>query len=244
MIEKRTMKRALVLTGGGARAAYQVGVLKAITEFGNISRNPFEIITGISAGAINGVKASASIPLFFEPVYMDGNYYCDGCVRLTSPLSPAIHLGADKILAIGIRHPRSSEKTLSMVKEKTSRQPEPADIAGLLLNALFMDLLDEDLERVTRINSTVRQTGFKGLRDIPTEVILPSQDLGNQAADLLSSFPFAMRHMLKGLGASRGTGWDLLSYLAFDKQYTSSLLEIGYKDGLDNRSRIIEFLEE
>jgi len=370
------MKRGLALTGGGARAAYQAGVLKAVAEVWAKPQCPFQIITGISAGAINGtflathandfqgavgrlwelwselrpyqvyrtdpfrmasiasiwlanlsigalkrghrvnymldasplrtllsrhidceqvgrnlaaghfsalavsatnvfsgtaisfcmtqdrfepwersqrigreakitvphVLASSAIPLFFGPVSLENSYFVDGCVRLTTPLSPAIHLGADKILAVGIRHPRSPNMAATLAEQQAHRQPEPADIGGLLLNALFMDSLEGDLERVARINNTIRQTGYEGLREIPTISFLPSQDLGQQAAELFDTFPLPMRHLLRGLGASQAKGWDLLSYLAFDKDYTCRLLEMGYQDALKQRTDIEGFL--
>jgi NTE family protein len=198
--------------------------------------------------AIDHVMASSSIPFFFPAVSIDGTYYADGCIRLTAPLSPAIHLGADRILAIGVRYPRPPEPASSSPAQN-DRYPTAADTAGLLLNALFLESLESDVERLERINTTVdllprtalakRSTP---LRQIPILVLRPSKDLGGLVMQTLERLPYLLRHLFRGLGATGKSGWDLLSYLAFDAEYTSRLLALGYSDVTARSAEIATFL--
>lgn len=376
----------LVLTGGGARAAYQAGVLKGISHLlGETSKNPFSIISGVSAGAINAGKiasgeghfstitkelyslwselypeqvlntkvgslaklgtrwirdlslggllgggkstflidvkplraflekhlsmdaiyrnlekkhldgvaisvtgyktgtaisffdglsdlppwkrssrigvrarltldhvvASAAIPVLFPPVRIGDSYYGDGSIRLSAPLSPAIHLGAEKILAIGIRYLRSSDLTWDLNTAPQMDSITMATIAGIVLNATFFDLLDADVERMLRINQTLlfipeekRAQHPQNLRVIPLLVIRPSEDLGALASSHFKHLPSMLRYVLSGIGASEEQGWDLLSYLAFDSAYTKPLLELGYKDALNQKEEILSFFSD
>ncbi len=373
---------ALVLSGGGARAAYQVGAMRAISELHRCQANPFNILAGVSAGAINcttlatmaddfsaGVKllhetwmslephlvyrtdpvtlsrlgarwlkdattggafgasranylldtqplrellrerlatgniarhiasgnlralaisatnyasgnivtffdgeaslkpwvrharlsfrepitiehvmASAAIPIFFPPVRVNGRSYGDGGLRMTSPASPAIHLGADKLLAIGIRHHRDDEETLELNEATSDEAVSAAQISGVLLNALFLDSMDDDIARLLRVNRTLgfvpedaRAKNPDMLRRIPALLLSPSQDLGRLAADEYDKFPRMLRHLLRGIGATGESGWDLMSYLAFQPAYASKLIELGYHDTIARKEEIREF---
>lgn len=377
------MNLGLVLTGGGARASYQVGVIQAIAEITGATHSPFSIMTGVSAGAINSaymmsradqfnvaakglwdlwmnlvsedvyrtdatsiaslgskwlgtvgmggvfgqkranhllntqplrellqqemcleklpqyfksgilkgvsfsatnyltgtaisfydgdeninpwvrstrigvrapltvehVMASSAIPVFFPPVNIDGVLYGDGCIRLTSPLSPAIHLGADKIIAVGIRYVRSEEQILEINQTLKRSELSIAEIGGVLLNAVFLDSLENDAERILRINQTLslfteeqRKNHPLHLRTVPLLVLRPSQDLGQLARGTLREFPTVIRFLLRGVGAKEDKGWDLLSYLAFEKAYTSQLIELGYHDTLRRKNEILQFI--
>jgi len=193
------------------------------------------------------ILASSSIPIFFKPVRIGNSFYGDGGIRSSSPLSPAIHLGANKLVAIGVRHPRTKIEELEIQHKVQMTSIALADIAGVLMNSLFMDALEFDYERLMRINDTVsyipdtvKAKDYK-LKNIPTLLFMPSVDLGHIAADQFERFPKVMRYFLKGLGASGFTGADLLSYLAFDHAYTQSLVAIGRGDALDRRDEIAEF---
>ena len=378
------MNLGLVLTGGGARAAYQVGVIQAIADISSKSEIPFNVITGASTGAINGsylmsqadnfkagaqglwdlwlnlhtdmvyrtdsiymaalgarwlgtlglgglygkknvinhlldtgplrelltrelhlekipqflkegilrgvnvsatnylsgtaisfydgikdvhqgkhttrldiqthltidhVMASCAIPLFFPPIKIDGIFYGDGCIRLSSPLGPAIQMGADRIIAIGIRHSRSENETLELNQKMSKGDLTIAEISGMLLNSVFLDSLETDLERTERINSTISLIAKEHLsqmpnklRHIPILALMPSQDLGELAMGTLHEFPGIIRIFLRGLGAKENKGWDLLSYLAFEKAYTNQLIELGYFDTFQRREAIREFM--
>jgi NTE family protein len=197
---------------------------------------------------VEHVLASGAIPMFFPPVQIDGRFYGDGCIRMTTPLAPAIHLGAKKILAIGIRHPRAPQSTVSMnVIHRAGPLPISA-IAGVLLNAVFLDSLDNDVERLERINRTlsVMSTVAYGrlidpLRRIPVLALRPSRDLGELAADQYARFPMMLRYLLRGIGATDATGWDLLSYLAFQREYAGKLMKLGYDDTRARRADIEAF---
>jgi NTE family protein len=168
---------------------------------------------------------------------------------MATPLSPAIHLGADRVVAISVRHQRGRDAN-SHLNHKGHDQDDIsiADIAGVMLDAAFMDALDSDAERLIRINQTLTLIEERGraenphrLRSIPLLVIRPSVDLGALAADQFSRLPATLRYLTRGLGASPERGADFLSYLAFDSSYTRPLIEIGRRDALEQRDEIEAF---
>lgn len=119
----------------------------------------------------------------------------------------------------------------------------------MLLNAIFLDALEADLERLERVNRTVallppehRGTAAQPLRAVPVLVLRPSQDLGALAADQYGRFPRMLRYLLKGIGATGETGADLLSYLAFEPEYVERLMDLGYTDAHRMGSEIQNFL--
>lgn len=379
------MEVGLVLTGGGARAAYQVGALLAISEMRSWSASPFTILAGVSAGAINAVSlaagadefrtaaqrladiwrslspdrvyrtdarglvaigsrwikdlsaggllgssrinylldteplrrlltealpisrlgqhfrsgllrgvavsatsyatglavsffdgvrevqpwfrstrvgvrqrlrlphvlASSAIPIFFPPVKIRGLFYGDGCVRMHCPLSPAIHLGADRILAIGVQSPPAIELPPEQSRAPRREWLPPSEIVGVLLNAVFLDALEADIERLERVNRTVsfihpehHGTQSQPLRAIPTLVLRPSQDLGTLAADQYERFPRMLRYLLKGIGVTEGSGSDLLSYLAFEPVYVARAMELGYADTMQRKDEVEAFFRD
>lgn len=380
MIPHKKVRHALVLTGGGARAAYQVGALRAIAAVTGFEKNPFQIISGFSAGAINGtwlashscsftkateimwkewaalrpervfrtdmaslsriaaqwlkelgmgglkknqitylldttplsefvqtyidfktlnenlaqgdlhglsvtaanyhtghstaffwghsrikdweklnrisvrtkisarhVMASAAIPIFFPPVKVGGNYYGDGMIRLNAPLSSAIHMGADRLMVIGIRGPSST----SEASNKKTSTISLSEIAGTILNGLFFDALDADLARMERINRTLSMISEAELRKhpdrlrpIPVICLKPSVEVAHLPTKELNQMPPTLRFFLKGLGLKEEKGMDLLSYLAFEPKYLLSLLELGYEDTLAKKHQILEFFDD
>ena len=198
---------------------------------------------------LDHVLASASIPILFRPVFVEQAFYGDGGIRMTTPLSPAIHLGADRVIAISVRHPRSPESTMHVNRKAVDRDEiSIADIAGVMLNAAFMDALDSDAERMTRINQTIalieerrRAEHPHRLRSIPLLVIRPSVDLGALAGDQFGRLPVTLRYLTRGLGASPERGADFLSYLAFDSSFTRPLIELGRRDALAQKDVIEAF---
>jgi len=170
---------------------------------------------------------------------------------MTSPLSPAIHLGADRVIAIGVRYHRTPAETYELVESTRMRSVQLADISGTLLNAIFLDALDSDLERMMRINQTLsllteedRREHPERLRRIPVLAIRPSKDLGHMAVEEFKRFSWVLRHFLRGLGASDRHGSDLVSYLAFERSYTSRLLQLGFSDIMQDKERIMAWLRE
>lgn len=381
MSHKRNYKdtnNALVLTGGGARAAYQVGVLSAISKF--VPRNhgiPFPIITGTSAGAINstslacyascfhlGVKklewvwknlstnsiyhsdalrvlnnivqgtfstfqadyanktsrsllnnaplrnllnkvidykridnnilqgylsavsvsasgynsgdsisfyqsdesispwyrakrrgvpcqinndhlmASAAIPLVFPSIKIKKEHFGDGSIHQLSPLSPAIHLGADRILIVGVEQPKEPLKN----KENNPHPPSTATVAGHLLDTIFADTLQSDLERMMRINETLKlippevRENKIGLKHIDTLVINPSHNFNVMATEFYHKLPLSIRLLLRSIGISRDSESSLASYLLFEKNYCQKLIKLGFNDALNKETEIKTFL--
>ena len=366
----------LVLTGGGARAAYQVGVLKAIAELlPDKTRNPFPIICGTSAGAINAVSlacfsrdfgqavqylrhvwegfhahhvyradplgigrtgahwlgalmagwivksapkslldnaplaellrnslklddidaavaagalraicitasgyasgqsvnfydgdatidawtrharvssrvklttehmlASSAIPFIFPAVRLNREYFGDGSMRQLAPISPAIHLGASKILVIGAgRITEPSERV------RGESYPSLAQIAGHALSSIFLDSLNVDIERVQRINHTIEllppeARAAASLRPVEILVIAPSQRLDTIAAKHVKSLPWPVRALLRGIGAMNRKGSALASYLLFESDYTCALIDLGYADTMERRDEVLRFL--
>ncbi|HUL60583.1 MAG TPA: patatin-like phospholipase family protein [Anaeromyxobacteraceae bacterium] len=198
------------------------------------------------------VMASSAIPVFFPPVKIGGAWYGDGCVRMIYPMSPAIHMGAQRIVAISVRHLRPPAETAA--RESGASQGNHPDalpvseIAGVLLNAVFLDSLDSDVERLERINRTValiprERLGRSDvdLRPVPVLVLRPSEDLGRLAADEYQRFPRMLRYLLKGIGATGHAGEDLLSYLAFEPVYVTRVMDLGYSDTMARRADVEAF---
>ena len=372
------IKTALVLPGGGARGAFQVGVLKALSELlPKSSRNPFPVISGTSAGAVNSVviasraahfraamaeletvwanfrchqvyktdhwtmfksslhwmmsivlggwlvgtpksllnnsplrellgqnvhfpriqssidkghleavavtaagygsarsktffegapwlsdwertrrlgrrtdlnldhlMASIAVPIIFPPQQIGSEYFGDGAMRQATPLSPAVHLGADRILVIGIR-----DETGEKEPPELGPPPSFAQIAGYMLDTLFMDGLYSDLERITRINELVdsvpeaqRGGTMTKVRPIDTMLIVPSEDLREIAFRHRKELPFAIRALLRGVGGKSPGENKLLSFLLFEQAYTRELISLGYRDAMQVKDELLDFV--
>jgi NTE family protein len=193
------------------------------------------------------VMASSAIPIFFPPVELGGVFFGDGCIRMNAPLSPAIHLGADRIIAIGIRYFRSHHETLTLNRITHQEVISLSDIGGVLLNAVFLDSLETDIERAERINATLgilppELLHQLPLRPVPVLTLRPSQDLGRLAARQHQRFPMALRGLLRGVGVTGDGGRDLLSYIAFEPQYIETLMQLGEDDTLARRQEIEDFV--
>ncbi len=200
--------------------------------------------------SVNHVLASASIPLAFPPVKVMTSYYGDGAIRMRYPMSPAIHMGADKILAIGLRRPRLPEETLKLNQSLEMKSVQLTDILGVVSHSLFLDGLDDDLERMHRVNRYMEimrnypeLENPENLKVIPVLAMRPSEDLGVMSREALKKMPKIFRHFLKGLGVSDYHGGDTLSYLAFDKSYSEKLIALGQKDVAEQKDQILEWFE-
>ncbi|TXI18459.1 MAG: patatin-like phospholipase family protein [Nitrosomonas sp.] len=374
-----TPKVGLVLTGGGARAAYQVGVLRAIAELlPDKRRNPFPVICGTSAGAINatsiavaannfaegiqqleavwsnfhidqiyrsdffgvlhntlrcllslvsseygehnpislldnaplyallkkrfpfrsiqygirsgalhalgltawgytsgqsvtfyqaarevmpwkraqrlgipveiGVEhlmASSSIPFIFPAVRLNREYFGDGSMRQLAPISPALHLGADKVLIIGVRKPVTDEPK----RVSATGYPPFAQIAGHALNSIFVDSLDVDLERLLRINETLKLIPYKvyketniSLRPVEAMMIAPSEGINEIAQKYAHTLPWIMRNLYRAIGAMGPNGSTLLSYVLFEAPFCQDLIALGYNDTLQQKDELLQFI--
>ena len=195
---------------------------------------------------IDHLMASSAIPLVFSAEKINREYFGDGSMRQIAPISPALHLGADRVLVVGVR----SEAPPGAARAETDDYPSLAQIAGHVLNSIFLDSLETDLERLERINKTISlisaeqmREGGLTLRKVDVLVIAPSEDLEKIAARHAHHLPRAIRFLLRGLGAFNRHGSNLVSYLLFEKPFCRELIELGYKDAMHRKDEILRFLE-
>lgn len=190
---------------------------------------------------LDHLMASAAIPFFFPPIKVGQSFYGDGCIRQTTPLSPAIHLGAKKIIAIGVRYPHDRTRMQEMAFSPF-QNPTLGQITGVMMNAIFLDSLESDVERMLKINSLIAQGREEEFKMIPILMLRPSKDLGKMTEKLNEELPATLRYLLKGIGVSDKEGLDLLSYLAFDQSYTVPLMDLGYEDTMKKRTEVQDFI--
>jgi NTE family protein len=195
---------------------------------------------------VEHLMASAAVPFVFPAVRIGTEYYGDGSMRHRAPLSASIHLGADRLLVISVRDEHPDPEPAPGAEPGP---PSLAHLAGYMLDSLFMDGLYGDLERITRINLILEQIGanqlrgpIANLRRIDSMLVLPSEDLRDVAGRHARELPIALRMLLKGLGATRRDGRQLVSYLLFESGFTRELIDLGYKDGLAKRDELEAFL--
>jgi NTE family protein len=191
------------------------------------------------------ILASSAIPLFFPSVSIDGLHYGDGGLRLASPLRASIKLGADNILVIGTRILPPQKPCIN---QTNITHISFAKMLGNMLNALFLDNLDRDIELITKINKTVallpketrHHTKWKHINVFS---IRPSIDIGEIAKEKYNSMPFFLRYLMGTFGSKAQSG-DFLSFLLFESEFSNALLELGYNDALTNKEQILTFFNK
>lgn len=191
---------------------------------------------------VEHIMASAALPLLFPAVQLGNEWYGDGGIRLTAPLSPALHLGARRVIAISTRYARSAEEA---EVSSIHGYPPPAQVAGVLLNAVFLDLLDNDahrLERLNRLLEAVPDEHETGLDRIKLLVLRPSQDLGKLSGQFEARLPRSFRFLTRGLGTKETDSPDVLSLILFQPDYLRALMELGEEDAMARVDEIEAFL--
>jgi NTE family protein len=196
-----------------------------------------------TAITVDHIMASSALPLFFPAIQLDDGWYGDGGIRMMTPCSPAIHLGARRIIAVSNRCRTSMEEA---DRPLIHGYPPPAQIAGQLVQAMFLDDLDRDglnLERLNKLLETLPPERRQGLRPVELVVIRPSQDLGRLSREFEPQLPRLFRHLTRSLGSRETSSPDLLSLLMFQPDYIARLMEIGEADAEAAADRIAELLD-
>jgi NTE family protein len=190
--------------------------------------------------------ASIAVPMIFPPVKIGPEYFGDGAMRQHAPLSSAIHLGASRMLVIGVRDEHPDPEP---VAGEEVTYPSIGEIAGYMLDTLFMDGMYSDLERLTRLNLIMEQLGpgslqgpVADLQPLTTLIVVPTEDLREVARRHVSELPRALRLLLGGLGAMSRGGAQLISYLLFESGFTRELIDMGFRDAMGMEDHLRAFL--
>ncbi len=194
---------------------------------------------------LDHLMASSALPFIFPPLRINREYFGDGSMRQIAPVSPALHLGADRLFVIGVGrqlHQTPPERI------KTETYPSLAQIAGHCLNSIFLDSLEVDLERLQRINRTlaiipreVRSANNMPLQEVDFRVLSPSEALEKIALQYTHKLPRTIRALLFTVGALRKSGSNLVSYLLFEREYCRALIKLGYTDTMHRREELMKF---
>jgi NTE family protein len=191
------------------------------------------------------LMASSAIPFLFPAYHLNREFFGDGSMRQIAPVSPALHLGADRVIVVGTAKIRND----SPERTRGDLFPTLAQIAGHVMNSIFLDSLAVDLERLERINKTVScvppdallKMGLT-LHHVDVLVLTPSEPLDAIAVKHVGNLPWAIRFLLRSIGAMRRGGANLASYLLFEHGYCNELIELGYHDTMKRRDEVESFV--
>ena len=190
--------------------------------------------------------ASSALPFIFTPMHINREYFGDGSMRQIAPVSPALHLGAEKLLVIGV-----GRQLVETERAAADGHPSLAQIAGHALNSIFLDSLEVDLERLQRINRTldlipreILESTRYPLRHVDFHVVRPSVDLEKIAAAHAEELPRTIRLLLRTVGGLQRNASTLLSYLLFERGYCRALIRLGYGDTMSRREELLAFLRD
>ncbi|MBM4245250.1 MAG: hypothetical protein FJ148_15795 [Deltaproteobacteria bacterium] len=255
-----------------AVTATEIATGRSVVFFDNRDRtapswpnDPF-VVARATRVSYHHALASAAIPVLFAPRRIDGAFYCDGGLRLNTPLSPALRLGADRVLVIGLRHRRPTYIEDRLARHRETSFVNPAFLGGKILNALLLDRVENDIDQLRlmndvlrtgelefgpdfleRLNGHVSELGHPPMRRVPNVFVQPSQDLGEIAGEVLASRDgeraladrvanLAMRAAARGAFPDK----DLLSYLLFDGAYTNRLVDLGRADAAAAKDELVQ----
>ena len=196
------------------------------------------------------VLASSAIPTLFPATKLEHDFFGDGALRQLSPLSPAIHLGAQRLFIVGVSDNRA-RKVRATSKKPDSGSPSIAQIVGHLLNSAFVDSLEEDIDRLERTNrllsllppDSLRERDA-ALRTIDNVVVTPSEPLDEISSQHIDDLPPSVRTLLGSTGATTGGGATSASYLLFTPQFIGELIALGQRDTLWNAAEIERFFAD
>ncbi|WP_374354880.1 patatin-like phospholipase family protein [Chitinimonas sp.] len=235
--------RALSITASGYNSGQSVSFFQASPDTEGWNRA--QRVGARTRIELKHLMATSAIPFVFPAVQINREWFGDGSVRQVAPISPALHLGAQKVLVIGVSTTREEPPERLYAQD----YPTLAQVAGHLMNSVFIDGMEVDLERIARVNRTlsfvpeeVKARRDVALREVDILVISPSKALELIASRHTGHFPWTLRFVLGGLGALRRQGSVLASYLLFDRKYSRDLIELGYTDAMRRRADILRFL--
>jgi len=232
---------AVCVTASGYTTGQSVSFFQGMPELAGWERNQ-RIGAAVTLNA-EYLLASAALPFIFPAVKVHREYFGDGSMRQIAPVSPALHLGADRVLIVGTgRHAQDANRARSTI------YPSLAQIAGHALNSIFLDSLAVDIERLERINRTVKlipperlADSNVNLRQVKVLFITPSQPIERIAARFLYELPSTVRFILKPTGALNRSGSNLASYLLFEESFCRALIDLGYQDTISREAEVREF---
>ena len=235
--------RALCITASGYGSGQSVNFYQSAADIEPWARQ--QRVSARTRLTVDHLLASSAIPFIFPAIKINREYFGDGSMRQLAPISPAIHLGASRVLVVGAgRIAEPNERV------RGESYPSLAQIAGHALSSIFLDSLNVDIERVQRVNKTLSlmppealARGDVALRPVEVLVISPSERLDTLAARHVKSLPWPVRMMLRGIGAMNRKGSALASYLLFESDYTRALIDMGYRDTLARRDEVLRFLD-
>lgn len=232
--------RALAITASCYNNGHSISFFEGANHYQNWKRaNREGVRTRLTT---EHLMASAAIPLIFPAIELQQQFFGDGAIHQISPLSPPVRLGASKVLVIGVDQPQMEDHL------HQHYVPSSASIAGHLLDTIFADTLNSDVERLQRINSTIRALSKAGvehpeLRLVDTLIIKPQLDFNELAHRHFKKMPKAVRSLLGLVGVDRDTPSSIVSYLLFEKDYCNELIALGYQDARKRENDIHRFLE-
>lgn len=194
--------------------------------------------------SLRHLMASLAVPFLFPPERLGDEYFGDGAMRQLSPLSPAIHLGANRLLVVGVRAPHDAG--VIQPRPGTPAPPSPGQLFGYALDTLFMDQIYGDIEQLERMNRVLRiaPRAVPGAVPVKTLMITPSEDPRAVALRNMEHCPRSLRALLRVIGAGDVGGAQLASYLMFESPYTRELIALGYRDTMARSTEVVRFLTE
>jgi len=237
--------RAVSVTASGYNSGHSVAFFQGAPEISSWKR--FQRVGLRASLAVEHLLASSAIPAVFPAVRISREYFGDGAVRQLAPISPALHLGAKKVLVVGVSGNRTAQQSS---KVSDDSYPSLAKIGGHLLNSVFLDSLEYDVERLELINNSLelispqmRKKAGLTMKPVECLMISPSQCIDQIASRHVKSLPRPIRFFLHTIGGTESSGSSILSYLLFDKHFCNELIDLGYHDAMARKPEIERFFE-